>query len=275
MEQRDRAEGWKHAKISGHVNEDLVTANLKKSTSLQKRILSTFGKQHCRITDIKDGGLHETNVECILGNTTKSKTDLKISLDDNSLINISIKKSLSGQVFLIGTERFLEGFQLQYETTIPENVKYAMRLFWGAIDVSKIIDGYSESNVIAYEKHKNRITAQTLKKFDLKLYQDLISWFNTNISNITDFCFSKGLSKNEDDWANLIWYKNNLHENDIDELFTLSKLKVLVAKEKAFYGTIGGGTTIQLPFGFVQWHQGKMQFHHNFNKIWSIGQIAG
>lgn len=175
-------------------------------------------------------------------------------------------------MFLIGTERYLEGFQLQYETTIPENVKYAMRLFWGAIDVSKIIDGYSESNVIAYEKHKNRITAQTLKKFDLKLYQDLISWFNTNISNITDFCFSKGLSKNEDDWANLIWYKNNLHENDIDELFTLSKLKVLVAKEKAFYGTTGGGTTIQLPFGFVQWHQGKMQFHHNFNKIWQINQ---
>lgn len=37
-----------------------------------------------------------------------------------------------------------------------------------------------------------------------------------------------------------------------------------------FYGYKNGGTTIQLPFGFVQWHQSSMQFHHSFDKIRNI-----
>ena len=31
-----------------------------------------------------------------------------------------------------------------------------------------------------------------------------------------------------------------------------------------------GGTTIQLPFGFVQWHQGQIQFHHNLDLMRKI-----
>ena len=33
------------------------------------------------------------------------------------------------------------------------------------------------------------------------------------------------------------------------------------------YGTKNGGTTIQLPFGHLQFHQGGLQFHHNYEKI--------
>ena len=45
------------------------------------------------------------------------------------------------------------------------------------------------------------------------------------------------------------------------------------ASDGTEYGNVGGGTTIQLPFGFVQWHSptkkipGDMQFHHNHEKI--------
>lgn len=44
-------------------------------------------------------------------------------------------------------------------------------------------------------------------------------------------------------------------------------------ENKAFYGTRTGGSTIQLPFGFVQWHSpkkiipGEIQFHHKYNEI--------
>ena len=38
-------------------------------------------------------------------------------------------------------------------------------------------------------------------------------------------------------------------------------------EKETFFGTTNGGTTIQLPFGFVQWHQHQMQFHHNYYKI--------
>ena len=36
---------------------------------------------------------------------------------------------------------------------------------------------------------------------------------------------------------------------------------------KIWYGKKNGGSTISLPFGFVQWHQGKIQFHHNLESI--------
>ena len=41
----------------------------------------------------------------------------------------------------------------------------------------------------------------------------------------------------------------------------------------AVYGPRNGGSTIQLPFGFVQWHSprkiipGNIQFHHDYDKI--------
>ena len=56
----------------------------------------------------------------------------------------------------------------------------------------------------------------------------------------------------------------------IDDLCTLLQN---AANQNTFYGKVGGGTTIQLPFGFVQWHSptkkipGDMQFHHGYEKI--------
>ena len=40
MNGRNRAEGWKHAKLSGHKNEALVEAITEKDSSLQERLLS-------------------------------------------------------------------------------------------------------------------------------------------------------------------------------------------------------------------------------------------
>ncbi len=78
------------------------------------------------------------------------------------------------------------------------------------------------------------------------------------------------MAKNESDWAEFIWYKNLLGEDSMDLLYSIDKLAKLVKVGSVDIikpGTTGGGTTIQLPFGFVQWHQGKMQFHHKYDKI--------
>lgn len=91
-----------------------------------------------------------------------------------------------------------------------------------------------------------------------------------------DFCFSKGLAKNSTDWANIIWYKNELGENEVNEIFTINEMCAVLSKnaeQETKYGNRGGGTTIQLPFGFVQWHSptkiipGCIQFYHNYYKI--------
>ena len=57
---------------------------------------------------------------------------------------------------------------------------------------------------------------------------------------------SKGLAKYEKDWAKVLWYKNELSENDLDDLFLIDEIKKKLPKNAEF-GNRNGGTTIQLP----------------------------
>lgn len=276
MEQRNRSSGWKHAKLSGHKNEAILALRMQEDKEYIKNFLDRIGKSNSTIKSVEIGGLYETDVPCVFdGEKTKSKTDMKIMFDDDSVYKISIKKSEGGQVYLINTQRFISGFEKQYNKNIPENVKRAIKLYWGYSDeTDDVIEKFATQK--DYEKRKRRVVADTLKLFDPILYKCLLNWFKENIYEITDFCFSRGLAANEEDWADVVWYKNELNENNEDEVFVISALCKKM-KENAdkfvFYGNRTGGSTIQLPFGFVQWHSptkkipGDMQFHHKLATI--------
>ena len=220
------------------------------------------------------GGLHEVDVDCILGGKTKSKTDLKLTLTDKSHLNFSIKKSAGGQVFLIGVERFIDGYEKHYGN-IPNNVERALRLYFaGDPQIESILNnkayvGGQTQSLIAYQKRKCRLVKVTLDKYDKALSEVLLEWMKSNIVNITDFCLAKGLASNPEEWSEYLWFKNEIGEKLDEKLYKISDLKKAVA-EKAdtiAYGTRMGGSTIQLPFGFVQWHQGQMQFSQKYKKI--------
>lgn len=276
MEKRDRASGWKHAKLSGHENEATIEFLMENDPAYQNMFLKKVGKEGRTITHVDVGGLCEKDVECVFpGEKTKSKTDMHIYLDDGSKYNISIKKSLGGQVYLITDSRFMAGFEAQYGKTIPHDVKRAIQLFWGsAEDTEGLIDTYGTQR--KYEYHKHRLVADTLRAYDKNLYDALLKWFIDNTSDLVDFCFSKGLAKDQNAWANVIWYKNELGETSVNSIFSIEEMREAlqrIASATTEYGNRGGGTTIQLPFGFVQWHSptkvipGCIQFHHNYEKI--------
>lgn len=269
---RNREQGWRYAKISGHINEDLIADQLIKSPQLQKRILRVAHKDGLSIKAVNEGGSHERLVASILGGGTKSKSDITLSLSDGSTIGISLKKSLAGQVYLITADHFIEGFEKQFGSSIPDDVQKAIRLFWGSDhDTQTIIESVSGA-YLEYERHKHRLTAETLKAYSPSLYKALIMWFGSNTSQLFDFCFARGLAREESDWADLVWYKNDLGENYADSLFNIADVKKFLPKQ-AEYGERGGGTTILLPFGFVQWHSprniipGQIQFHHSYEKL--------
>lgn len=275
-EKRNRATGWKHAKLSGHENESTIEKMIENDQEYQHAFLEKLGKPTATIKHIQVGGLYEKDVECVFpGEKTKSKTDMQIILDDNTIYNVSIKKSLGGQVYLISDSRFMQGYEKQYNCIIPSKVKRAIQLFWGsADDTQQIINDFGTQK--KYENHKHRLVADSIKVYDKSLYDELLAWFTNNVTNLVDFCFSKGLAKNPKDWANIIWYKNELGENTVDRIFSIEEMSGFLAKnasQNTEYGTRGGGTTIQLPFGFVQWHSptkvipGCMQFHHSYEKI--------
>lgn len=189
-------------------------------------------------------------------------------------MNFSIKKSAGGQVFLIGVERFIDGYEKHYDN-IPDNVKRALRLYFaGDPQIEEILNnktyvGGQTQTLIAYQKRKCRLVKVTLDKYDRSLSDALLQWMKSNIVNITDFCFAKGLASNPEEWSEYLWFKNVIGERLDEKLYKISDLKNAVAKkaDTIVYGTIMGGSTIQLPFGFVQWHQGQMQFSQKYKKI--------
>ncbi len=93
---RNRASGWKHAKLSGHENESDVES-LFKDDEFKSKFSQRLGIG--KIISAHVGGLCETDVESILGGKTKSKTDLTLKLVDGQNINISIKK--------VGEDKFI------------------------------------------------------------------------------------------------------------------------------------------------------------------------
>lgn len=269
---RDRAEGWKHAKLSGHSNEDLI----KNKLNSDKNELSNLGKRlgSSSLTGIADvGGLCESSVKSVLGSSTKSKTDLIIEWDDKSFSKISIKKSQGGQVYLIRTSRFIHGFEKHFNEIIPNNVKEALYLFFGeGKDIPSLLSEIEiyDDKIRKYEIRKNRLVWKTLLIYNKNYAESLLQWLLDNVNKISMYCFSMGLAENQNDWAEYVWYKNLLGEDQMDLLFSINELSSLSqanAKKYIAPGRIGGGTTIQLPFGFLQWHQGQMQFHHQFSRI--------
>ena len=271
-EQRNRSEGWKYAKRSGHNNEDLVLSDVKNNRELQQRILRLAHAEGEEIEDIVVGGMNEQSVPSVLDGMTKSKADLTFFLKNNRRIGVSIKKSLAGQVYLISPSRFIDGFERQFNLKIPPNVKRAIELFWGtAPDTIEIVEEYGTEN-IDYELRKHRLTGDTLQSYDEELYEELLDWFEDNMIAVFEFCFSKGLASNPDNWAELVWYKNELGETNIDAMFNVADVENHISKE-AEYGPRTGGSTIKLPFGFVQWHSprktvpGDMQFHHSYEDL--------
>ncbi len=280
MNQRSRAAGWKHAKLSGHKNECLVKELLDIDNSFQQRFLHNIKRSNESIIKTSIGGLHETNVLGINGKKTKSKTDLKVYLSNNEMVNVSIKKSLGGQVYFVGAELFINTFERQFNTKIPASVKRAINLFWKAADDAvTIIEQYADkSNKRNYDlqiRHKS-LNATTLKNYDENLYHCLLKWFTDNAYEIAQLSFSMGAVLEREEWSDFIWYINLLEENDVNDIFYIEDIcnaVEKVAENETYFSSRNGGTTIQLPFGFVEWHKGKLQFHHKYDKIKKITEV--
>lgn len=265
---RDRASGWKHAKLSGHENE-VDVERLFDDNEFSNEFSARLGVG--KIIKAQVGGRHETNVSGVIGHTTKSKTDLKLYIEGGSVVNVSIKKSWGGQVYLISVDRFIKGYEKHFSTTIPDDIKDSMYLYFyghektlSLLEDINIIAGETPK-VVSYQKRKKRLVWKSLVNYDRVKADNFLQWIKNNIDRITEFCFSRGLASQSSEWAEYVWYINLLGEDDIDVIFKVSDITdaMRLNQEKVFASPVNGGSTIRLPFGFVQWHQCQMQFHHD------------
>lgn len=263
----NRSQGWQTAKLEGHLNEDFFT-----SENIPPKIKNILEKNET-IISIQGGGSKEVRVETIFGYKAPSKTD-KVVLTNKKRHTISLKKSKTGQVYLIDSNRFFNGFEIWYDSEVPSEVREIMGLFTGeSIDVQNVLQDSKvlEQNMKLSESQRTqRLCFDALEVYDSSKVSQTVAWFRENIGLITDYVFSRGLSKDVVEFAEYLYYKNFLDKNNpIDKVFKISELVELCERNLHLVqlGSRFGRTSIQLPFGHLQMHQNSLQFHHNFDKI--------
>ena len=266
-EYRSRSEGWEKAKHEGHLNEDSFTRD-----NVSSEILSILDEDE-HIVSISGGGSNELKVVTLFGYKAPSKTD-KVILTNKRSITISLKKSDGGQVYLIPSDKFFSGFEIWYDKEVPSEVGEIITLFTGeSDDVENVLMDervMNENMKVSPTQRTRRLCFDALDVYDSTKVSQTLEWFRENIGLIADYVFSRGLSNDSDEFAEYLYYKNFLDENNqMDKVFKISDLVDLCQRNSHMveFGQRYGRTSIQLPFGHVQMHKDVLQFHHSYEKI--------
>jgi hypothetical protein len=119
------------------------------------------------------------------------------------------------------------------------------------------------------ELRHSRLSCGTIKELDRQTYETLLEGLRDAIDIITELAFATGAALEDVDRAELVVY------NTPNELVTFDT-EMLASTSVDYRGLINpgprnGGSTIWLPWGFLQMHrpQGKnlMQFHHKLERL--------
>lgn len=278
---RSRSEGWKHAKRDGHANEERLTAKILKdpsfATSLSRRLA---GRTLGGAVSVRSDGSRASHVADIHGGRSPGKVDLEVNWGSGQSYRISVKKSDGGQAFLTSVDRFFKGMKAQFGVDAPSAAVKAMDLFIGGIAVEVLGSRRSassarprQSSVRSLEMHQHRLVATSIIDLYPEGWTSLISWFRVNISAVAQLVFSRGYAASSIDWASHLWYYNEQETPRRDQLFAIDDVAAMTQSHSNEIkpGPKNGGSTLQLPFGFLQMHspQGtnQIQFHHSLEKI--------
>ena len=277
---RNRSEGWSHAKLDGHANESKFAVDLLQNEGFISEVESFLGSSSPEGAPVVsvDGSKH---VKSILDDSTTSKVDLEISWKSGENIRVSLKKSSGGQVWLVSVPRFISAMEFYLGKVLDKNVAKGISLFIGGTNLSKFKRDYDRALTVSQKKtptiatqelHQSRLVGSTIQSNFPDVWSETIEFFNNNIGLITRLSFAQGLSKSPDDVADVIVYNN---ADPKPALFSITSIIAKAEKQvKAIpiaYGPRNGGSTIQLPTGFLQMHhpdtENLLQFHHDFKKI--------
>lgn len=282
---RNRAEGWTHAKRSGHRHESEVAARLQSDLVFANELsVKCFSEKLGRPAKVSGGGASAEHVEDLFGARTNGKPDLYVEWSAQRAARISLKKSSGGQVFLTSVPRFVIGFEKQFGVQVPTKVRTVLELFIGGnkLQLQKAMNGkrfcgpFHRRSGISQEEHQVRLLGLTLEKYFPSEWSATLKWFTENIGDLAEFVFARGYASKKTDFATHIWYLDQNHTPQFNLVIPVAQIKAGATKKQTEVrvGDRNGGSTIQLPFGFLQMHaprsENLMQFHHNLEKVRSL-----
>lgn len=277
---RNRSEGWRHAKLDGHANEkqfaELLVKNREFISEIEKHITKKFPKGPPEIS--VDGAKH---VESIFGDMTTSKVDLSMKWNSGEEINVSLKKSNSGQAWLVSVPRFISAVEFHLKCKLDTEVQIGISLFIGGTNLANFKNYFEKAlasdkkknpGIAEQEIHQSRLLAKSIETNYPSVWEATINFFNANVGLITRLSFAQGLAKSVKDAADVIIYNK---VTDGPSIFSIPRIienaKSLTKNVSITPGPKNGGSTLLLPTGFLQMHHPQsdnlLQFHHQYKKI--------
>ena len=278
--QRNRSEGWRFAKIDGHANEARFAEELLANPDLIDEIEGLLDNSlpSGDPTVVADGN---KKVPSIFDDLTISKTDIEIKWDGGEQVNISVKKSTGGQVWLATLPRFVASVEREIGTLDAGLVK-GLSLYIGGANLAGFEDDFDKAvaadasyfvpKMIAQEKRHKRLVAESMARSFPSEWKKVLEFFNEHIGLITRLSFAQGFALNEEDFADVVIYNQVTGDRNIfpiEELIAAAEKDVL--KRPVVAGTRYNGSTLVLPFGSLQMHRPKgvnqFQFRHEFREV--------
>ena len=269
-------------KLSGHKNEEMIAEALNKNAAFRSHFCERIGMSETDFVAATAGGKHAQQVESVIGGKTAEKTDIRIMWKGGALTNISLKKDVAGQVYLVTARNFVAVYEAQYHVSVPEKVRRALALFIGEAEDSKAILDATDISVdgervrgIAY-KQNHRLVFEVIRNYDARMASMLLDWLKTQIASVCELCFAAGAVKDRDKWANVLWYKNMVDAGGqgLDFLVPINRIVSALAKNRdanvVERGPKNCGSTILLPFGHLEYLQGQLEFYQQLKKIQSL-----
>jgi hypothetical protein len=280
---RNRSEGWRHAKVDGHKNEFSFAKEIVENAEYLSQIeefLSdgkNLGTPHAEV----DGSKH---VNSILGDVTTSKVDFSLTWPRGEKLNISLKKSSSGQVWLITVSRFLSAIEYHTSVKVADSVRAGISLFIGGTNIEQYREYFETAlnedtkqmpKIAEQERHQGRLVAKSLETNLPQIWTPTLDFFNKNIELITQLSYSHGLVKSREEVADLIIYNHKGRKPDVFSIKEIVKASGLnIHARPVVAGPMNGGSTLLLPTGRLQMHRpqgdNQLQFRHEFEKISSL-----
>jgi hypothetical protein len=212
---------------------------------------------------------------------TTSKVDLSMKWSTGEVINISLKKSKGGQVWLVSAPRFISAMEFHLKQKLNAEVLIGISLFIGGSNLSNFENYFEKAlasdkknypSIAQQELHQSRLVAKSIAANFPSVWEATLNFFNANIDLITRLSFAQGLAKSPKDAADLIIYNK---VTDGPFIFPIPRIiknvKSSIKQISIVAGPKNGGSTLLLPTGFLQMHhpQGDnlLQFHHQYKKI--------
>lgn len=298
MTQRNRAEGWEHAKRSGHQREIDLAAELRSDSEFSSWFHEEiFGTSESIAPMVATSGASMDRVPSVLGDLTIPKIDFEVvwPRSSESRAKVSLKKSETGQVWLVTRDRFIRGFEAQFGRSVSDAVVEGLRLFIGPLEESEMVQalagrpllgGMSRSGGLPQEMHQRRFVAATLDAYFRDIWRETLGWFRSEAHRIADLCFRRGLAAQPEHYASGLLYSINDPSSGTvgNHYFALTELvdriQSLAPDFRAVVGPRFGGSTVLLPFGFLQMHNprprgqaswnNQLQFHHQLKQIQAL-----